>query len=108
MPGFLLHQGAPVTCSHGGQGQPTAPSLRVLVAGQPIVTAQAPYAISLCGFAPPNGNGPCVTAQWLPPSAAIRVQSDGAPVLLQTSQATCLPTGTPVVVGATQVRVRGA
>jgi hypothetical protein len=44
----------------------------------------------------------------MPPTAALRVQSSGAPVLLQGSQATCAPTGTPVVVGVTQTRVRGA
>ena len=26
MPGFLLHQGATVTCSHGGQAMPTVPN----------------------------------------------------------------------------------
>ena len=38
MPGPILHLGATVTCSHGGQAQPTAPNPRVLVSGQPVVT----------------------------------------------------------------------
>ena len=31
MPGPLLHLGATVLCSHGGQATPTAPNPRVLV-----------------------------------------------------------------------------
>ncbi len=105
MPGFLLHVGATVMCMHGGQAQPVAPNLRVLVSGQPIVTQAAPYVVAGCPFVPPGGNGPCVTAQWV--KAATRVQAGGAPVLLQDSQAICAPTGTPLNVLVTQVRVRG-
>jgi hypothetical protein len=50
-------------------------------------------------------NGPCVIAQWLPPTASLRVKSMGMPVLVESSQAICIPTGTPVIVGATQTRV---
>ena len=35
MPGFLVHVGATVLCSHGGQAQPTVPNPRVTVSGQP-------------------------------------------------------------------------
>jgi hypothetical protein len=53
---------------------------------------------------PPNlGNGPCVTAQWT--TAATRVTSNGQPLLLLDSQATCVPTGTPLIVAGTQTRV---
>ena len=31
MPGFILHLGATVTCSHGGQATPADPFTRVLV-----------------------------------------------------------------------------
>lgn len=106
MPGFLLHAGATVMCSHGGQAQATAPNPRVLLGGQPVVTQAAPHAVAGCAFVPPAGNGPCVTAQWL--TGALRVLAGGAPVLLQTSQATCIPTGTPATVVVTQVRVKGA
>lgn len=108
MPGFVLTQGATVLCAHGGQAQPTAPSPRVTVSGQPLVTAQAPYAVAGCGFVPPSGNGPCVTATFLPPTASLRVTSSGAPLLVQSSQATCVPTGTPLVIAVTQARVRAA
>ena len=72
MPGFLLHQGAVVLCMHGGQAQPTVPSPRVKVSGQPITTQPAPYTVAGCPFPPPSG-GPCVTAQWV--TAATRVRS---------------------------------
>ena len=42
MPGPLLHLGATVLCSHGGQAMPTAPNPRVLVSGQPVATMAAP------------------------------------------------------------------
>ena len=61
MPGYLLHLGATVLCSHGGQAQPTSPNPRVLGGGQPVVTQAAPYAIAGCPFIPPAA-GPCVTA----------------------------------------------
>lgn len=105
MPGFLLHVGATVICAHGGQGQPTAPNPRVLVGGQPTVTQSAPYAVAGCAL-PPNAGGPCVTAQWV--TAAARVRSNGVPLLLQDSQSVCAPTGTPLTVVVTQVRVKGA
>jgi len=106
MPGFLVHVGAQVLCAHAGQAQPTVPSPRVLVSGQPIVTMTAPYVVAGCALPPPPAaNGPCVTAQWV--SAATRVTSLGQPVLLQDSQALCAPTGTPLIVVATQVRVTG-
>ncbi len=106
MPGFLLHLGATVTCAHGGQAQPTAPSPRVLVSGQPIVTLSAPYVVAGCAFPPPPaGNGPCVTAQFV--MGATRVFAEGVPVLLMDSQAICAPTATPLIVAVTQVRVSG-
>lgn len=104
MPGFLLHQGATVLCLHGGQAQPTVPNPRVKVSGQPIVTQVAPYVITGCSLPPPAG-GPCVTAQWI--TAALRVTAEGMPVLLQDSQAICAPTGTPLNIVVTQIRVKG-
>jgi hypothetical protein len=103
MPGFLLHQGATVLCFHGGQAQPAVTDPRVKVSGQPIVTQTTSHTIAGCALPPPpNGNGPCVTAQWV--SAATRVRASGVPVLLQDSQAVCAPTGTGVTVVVTQTR----
>ena len=106
MPGFLLHVGATVMCSHGGKAQPTVPNPRVLVMGQPTVAVTAPYVVAGCAFPPPPAaNGPCVTAQFL--TSAVRVTSLGQPLLLLDSQAICAPTGTPLLITLTQTRVVG-
>ncbi len=104
MPGFVLHQGAVVSCMHAGPAMPTAPNPRVRVGGQPVATAGAPWIVTGCPFVPPGGTGPCVTAQFI--TFAGRVRAGGMPVLLQDSQATCVPTGTGVLVLMTQLRVR--
>lgn len=106
MPGFLLHQGAIVLCSHAGQAQPTAPNPRVLVNGMPTVTLPTQYVIAGCALPPPPAaNGPCVTAQFI--TSAVRVTSNGLPLLLLDSQAICVPTGTPLIITMTQTRVSG-
>lgn len=79
---------------------------RVTVGGQPITTLSSTYGVAGCTLPPPpNGNGPCVTAQWI--VGATRVLADGQPVLLLDSQAICAPTGTPLMVVVTQTRVTG-
>jgi hypothetical protein len=103
MPGPILHLGATVLCAHGGQAIPTVPSVRVMVSGMPIATITAPYSIAGCAFAPPAGNGPCVTAQWI--IGAVRVLSEGQPVAIMTGMATCVPTGTPLIPVQAQIRV---
>jgi hypothetical protein len=104
MPGFLLHVGAKVLCSHAGQASPVAPNPRVLVMGQPIVTMTSLYAITGCGLSP-NAGGPCVSAQWV--SGSLKVLSNGAPVLLLDSRSVCTPTGTPLIPTVTQTSVIG-
>jgi hypothetical protein len=103
MPGPILHMGATVMCSHGGQAMPTVPSPRVTVMGTPIATIAAPYAVAGCAFAPPVGNGPCVTGQWT--VGAVRVTSEGQPVVVMTGVAICTPTGTPLLPVVAQTRV---
>jgi hypothetical protein len=49
---------------------------------------------------------PCVTAQWV--TGALRVRAGGVPVLLQDSQAVCVPNGTGVNILVTQLRVKGS
>ena len=105
MPGFLLHMGATVICSHGGQAMPTAPNPRVKVSSQPVVTQSAPYTVAGCPFATPGGPLPCVTGQWV--MGAIRVKTDGIPILLQDSQAISVPNGVPLNILVTQQRVKG-
>ena len=104
MPGPLLHLNATVTCSHGGKATPLAPDPRVTVSGQPIVTKLSPYVITGCTLPPPAG-GPCVTAQFL--TFATRIKSSIGPVLLMDSQATCVPTGTPLLISVVQTRATG-
>jgi hypothetical protein len=104
MPGFILHSGAVVMCAHVGTAQPVAVHPRVTVSGQPIVTMANSYTIAGCTFpAMSTGAPPCATAQWT--TAATRVTAMGQPVLLQDSQATCIPTGTPLFIVTTQPRV---
>ena len=103
MPGPVLHLGAVVTCSHGGQAVPTAPVPRVLVSGQPVATIAAPYAVAGCAFVAPAGNGPCVTGQWV--VGAVRVLAMGQPLALQSGVSICAPTGTPLLPLVVQPRV---
>ena len=102
MPGFLLHVGATVLCAHGGQAQPTVPNPRVTLGGQPSVTLTAPYVVAGCPFVPPAA-GPCVTAQWV--VGTTRVTSNGQPLVVQSGQAICAPTGTPLMPVVQQTRV---
>lgn len=95
MPGPILHMGATVMCSHGGQAIPTVPSSSVFVSGMPIATIAAPYSVAGCAFVPPGGNGPCVTGQWV--VGATSVMSDGQPVAIMTGSSVCVPTGTPLL-----------
>jgi hypothetical protein len=104
MPGPLVHVGATVLCSHGGQAQPMSPNPRVLVNGMPTVTLASPYAVAGCTLPPPPGaNGPCLSGQWL--TGATRVLSNGLPLVLYDSQSICAPTGTPLLIILTQTRV---
>jgi uncharacterized Zn-binding protein involved in type VI secretion len=77
----------------------------VLVNGTPIVMQPAPYVVAGCPFNVSGAPSPCVTAQWI--TAATRVTSNGMPVLLMDSQATCVPNGTPLMILVTQTRVIG-
>lgn len=104
MPGFIVHLGATVMCSHGAPAQPTSVIPRVLVSGQPIVTMPIPYAIAGC----PQAAVPapfCATGQWT--ITATRVFAQAQPVVLFDSQSVCAATGLPMRVVVTQTRVVG-
>jgi len=103
MAGAILHVGATVTCSHGGQAVPTAPSSSVSVSGMPIATISGPYSVAGCAFVAPDGNGPCVTAQWT--VGASKVFSGGQPVAIASGDASCVPTGTSLSVVSSQTAV---
>jgi len=102
MPGLVVHFGATVKCKHGGLAQPLELSPRVLVSGQQVVTLATPYDVIVCGLAS-TSTPPCATAQWI--SGATRVFANGSPVIIQTSQAVCTPTGQGLVIVTTQSRV---
>jgi len=102
MGGFLLHQGATVLCSHGGQVTATAPNPRVVVSGQPTALLSIPWVVAGCPLVPPP-LPPCVTAQWV--SGTTRVTSTGQPFVVATGQAICIPNGTPVIPVVMQTRV---
>lgn len=103
MPGLILHVGATVTCSHAGTATPTMTNPKVTLTGQAIVTTGS-YNVAGCTLPPPpNGNGPCVTGQLT--SASTKVTSNAQPVLLTPAPSTCVPTGTPLLVTATQTKV---
>ena len=104
MPGFLLHVGATVKCSHGGQAQPTVPNPRVTVDGQATVTMNVPYSVIGCGLTG-TPNPPCTIANWT--SASTKLLSGGQPLLLQDSQSVSVAPGTPLLILMTQTRVQG-
>jgi len=105
MPGFLLHEGANVLCAHAGQARATIPNPRVKVSSRATVQQANPWAITGCPFNVSGTPAPCVTAQWT--TAATRLRAGKLPVLLQDSQATCAPNGTPLNIVLTQLRVKG-
>ena len=102
MPAPIVHYGATVACLHQGVAQPTVLSPRVLVSGQMVVTLDTPYDVVGCGLAS-TSTPPCVSAQWV--SGATRVRAGGNPVIIQTSQAVCAPTGQGLLISSTQTRV---
>jgi hypothetical protein len=102
--GFLLDAEATIVCPHGGQARPTSPSPRVKLSGKPAVTNASSYAVTGCTLVPPV-SPPDVAAQFV--TAATRVRSGGASLLLSTSQGVATPTGSPVTIVAQQVRVKG-
>jgi hypothetical protein len=102
MPGFLIQQGATVMCIHGGQAMPLVPNPAVTLEGMPSCLLPDPWSVAGCPGIPPT-IPPCVMASWV--VGTVRVTSYGQPLLVQSSQAVCTPTGTPLLPIVTQVRV---
>ncbi len=112
MPGFLVHVGASIICTHAAPVNAISSNTRVLVNGMPVATLADTFLVAGCPFTlpttPPKPQ-PCVRVQWLVP--ATRVLINGQPAILQLSSGLCLsaeqiPQGPPTVV-ATQTRVSG-
>jgi hypothetical protein len=102
MPGFVLHLGATVMCSHAGTAQPTSPNPRVLVSGQPVVTLACAYVIAGCSLTP-SGSPFCATGNWL--TGAMRVTAGGQPLAIVGGSSACPATGNPMLPVSFQTRV---
>jgi hypothetical protein len=101
MGAFAVQMGATVICAHAGQAMPTVPSTRVLLGNQPAITLSSPWTVAGCGLT--GSAPPCATAQFV--VGTIRVTANGTPLVIQTGTSTCVPTGTPLQVLVTQLRV---
>lgn len=101
MPGFIVHQGATVLCTHGGTAQPTSVNPLVQVSGMPVVVISNAYAIAGCPLVtiPPTL---CTIGQWI--TSATRVFAAGQPVIIVGSQGLCPPAGQLQIL-STQTRV---
>ena len=102
MPGFILHLGATVQCSHGGSAQPSAPNPRVMVSNQPVITLSCPYVIAGCPLA--SVPSPfCASGQWI--TGAMRVTAGGQPLAIVGGSSACPATGNPMMPVSFQTRV---
>jgi hypothetical protein len=108
MPGFLLHVGATIQCTHAASVTTAPAQPRVLVGGQPVATLANLLTVAGCPFQIPIPGGtkpqPCVRVQWTLVSARVLVA--GQPALLQATPgpgaAVCqsaeqIPQGPPMV-----------
>ena len=94
-----------ILCAHGGTVKPIGGNPRVRISGEPIVIMTTPGMVAGCPQPPPPvGTGPCLTAVWT--CAAQRVKASGIPVLTMGSIGITTPSGTALVVGSMQPRVR--
>jgi hypothetical protein len=100
----LLTATTQLQCVHGGQATPLVSNPRVSIMQARLLTVVAACSVAGCSLPPPAG-GPCATATWGSP--ATRITASGLPLLLSTSVATTVPTGTTLLVVPTQARVMG-
>lgn len=112
MPGFLLHIGDTVQCTHAAPATLSTANTRVLVNGAPAVMASDLATVTGCPFTLPGPKpSPCVTVRWV---AATRVFLGGRPAVVQVpgpGLGSChspeqAPQGVPVIT-AVQPRVAG-
>jgi hypothetical protein len=110
MPGFLLHVDASVICPHFGKvnGVPSFP--KVLLSGQPALTAADKWRVKGCAFTiPPGKPSPCDVVRWTGPATKVLIGKE--PAVLSLSTGMCFsreqaPQGPPIVV-TSQVKVSG-
>jgi uncharacterized Zn-binding protein involved in type VI secretion len=105
MPGFIVDQTATITCIHQGTCKALVVSPRVKLGGSPALLKTSEFVVAGCTLPPPPGaNGPDVTGSWI--LGAVRVKSDGVPLLLADAQAICKPSGLGAIIQQTQVRAK--
>ena len=118
MPGFLLHVGAVMQCTHAAPCTIAPLQPRVVVSGQPVAPLARIIAVAGCPFQIPTPAGPkpqpCVLVKWLMPSARFLVSGQPAalvpapgpgPGMCQSPEQ--IPQGPPIV-NTVQVRVIGS
>lgn len=110
--GNLLGAGTVITCPHGGHVGPAAvPAFdAVLLDGLPVATAAATYTVTGCVHTVNGVPAPCTSVRWSTAREGVLV--DGAPVLLDITDALCfsaglLPQGRPVVAAVRRGVVAG-
>jgi hypothetical protein len=90
MPGFFLHAGAVITCTHRAPVTVAPTQARVTVSTQFVATASSVLLVSGCPFQIPTPVGPkpqpCVRVQWA--NVSVRVLVAGQPALLQANPGT--------------------
>jgi hypothetical protein len=83
MPGFILHVGAVMQCTHQAPATTAPVQPRVTVSAQPVAITTNQLLVAGCPFTVPGPKPqPCVKVLWTMPSTRILVA--GQPVLLQT------------------------
>jgi hypothetical protein len=112
MPGFVVTLFNVAMCSHMGKATALPPAGRVLIMGAGVLNTSHVYTIAGCTY-PAMTSGaqpPCVTANFTPASASLRVKTVGGlpiAILPPNAPVLCLPTGLPLVLPpAGQARVR--
>jgi hypothetical protein len=87
MSGFIIHDGAYITCPHtSGIATPNQTDTHVKVSGQPIMTVVRTYKIGGC-----PQNTPCSSAIWT--EGAEHVTASGLAVAISTGKSLCVPPG---------------
>jgi len=102
MPGFLIQQGATVTCAHGAPAMPSVPNPAVTLSGMPSALLPMPWVVTGCPAAAAL-NPPCITVTWL--MGTVRVTSFGQPLVIQSGTSICAPSGLPLMPIVAQTRV---
>lgn len=81
MPGLVLHAGAVLTCSHGGQVKIIPAQVRAAASGTPICTVADTFTVIGCPGVPASPGVVCTKVTWQ--NTASRVKANGVPVLVQ-------------------------